>query len=154
MKVQVDTSALTEACSLLSGQIARRRDLEVEGERRLFFSLLKQSLLDYELAMDVSQGINLQNPDAGLVGLDEVSRWFFADDFFEWVPLDCNAAAAGWYCRQLRDGPCSLAGIADALNLEIGWIRRQVRVWRNKRLAGGVDRLVPPQHDRGEADAA
>ena len=151
MKVTLDNRALAETCSLLAAQAQRRRNFDNEAANRLNFALLKQALLDYELSFDWRQGLQLSHPDFGEISLDECERWIFDDDFFEWVPIERPASAQGWYCRRPRDGICSLAGICDVLNLEISWIRRRVSAWRNKRLAGGVDRLVPPQHDRGEA---
>ncbi len=106
----------------------------------------------------------MTDPDAGHISLAEIEDWFFAESTLAWVPLDppapvrgarfsSYAPAPGWYC-EVRDGPCSLEGIASALNLDASYIRRKVRDWRAGRIAGGTERLVPTQHDRRAADAA
>lgn len=133
MKVAVDTPARSETCGLLSGQIARRRDHNVEGCRRLYFSLLKQALIDYEMVMDLKQGLPVSDP--GVLDLDpsEVESWIFDESL---------------------DGPTSLQALCDNIDIEASWARRKIGEWREKRERGGTERLVPPQHYRGEADAA
>jgi hypothetical protein len=81
----------------------------------------------------VHQGLRLNDPDFGQIDFYEITSWF--DD-------------------ESLDGPTSLQTLCSNIDVEASWVRRKIGEWRKGRLAGGVDRLVPPQHYRGEADAA
>jgi hypothetical protein len=145
-----------ETCSLLQSQTVRRRESYDESLRNFHIAQLERALLDIELCFDWRQNLNMTHPDRGEIDLAEIEGWFFNDREWTWVVLDpvppvcgarfqSRATASGWYCLTPSDGPTSLAALCDVLNITIGYVRRVVGRWRQRRLAGGSARLVPPR---------
>ncbi len=84
-------------------------------------------MLDLEAVWDIRQGIPAADQSAADVSFEEITSWF--DD-------------------GSLDGPCSLAHVAENIDLEPAWILRKVNEWRARRAQGSTERLVPPQHER------
>jgi len=126
VKVVTDSSARSETCGVLAGQVVRRRDLENEGCRALNWGILERAMIDLETVWDLRQGVSVTDPSAASLDFAEVEDWFL------------NTAL---------DGPCSLAMVAENVDLEAGWVRRKISEWKNRRMAGETTlRLIPPQH--------